>query len=60
MVPLHLGGGWKPYKERSQVLPDSFPLPLDPLKGNGVKFLLLVCVWPGRARTTTTPFHFLV
>lgn len=58
--PLHLGGGWKPYKERSQVLPDSFPLPLDPLKGNGVKFLLLVCVWPGRARTTTTPFHFLV
>ena len=34
------GGGRKPYKERSQVIPDSFPLPLDPIKGNGIRFLL--------------------
>ena len=52
------GGGRKPYKERSQVIPDSFPLPLDPIKGNGIRFLLLVCVWPGLARITTTPFIF--
>jgi len=60
MVHLLHGGGRKPYKERSQVKPDSFPLPLDPIKGNGIRFLLLVCVWPGLARITTTPFHFLV
>ena len=60
MCHLPHGGGRKPYKERSQVIPDSFPLPLDPIKGNGIRFLLLVCVWPGLARITTTPFHFLV
>ena len=58
MGHLPHGGGRKPYKERSQVLPDSFLLPLDPIKGNGIRFLLLVCVWPGLARITTTPFHF--
>ena len=58
MCHLPHGGGRKPYKERSQVLPDSFLLPLDPIKGNGIRFLLLVCVWPGLARITTTPFHF--
>ena len=47
MCHLPHGGGRKPYKERSQVIPDSFPLPLDPIKGNGIRFLLLVCVWPG-------------
>lgn len=58
MCHLPHGGGRKPYKERSQVIPDSFPLPLDPIKGNGIRFLLLVCVWPGLARITTTPFIF--
>lgn len=52
-VPCYKVGGVRQY------LPP-LPSPLDPLKGNGIGFLLHVCVWPGLARITTTPFHFLV
>lgn len=51
-VPCYKVGG------AGNTCPPPLPSPLDPLKGNGFGFLLLVCVWSGLARVTTTLFHF--